>query len=127
MYLGILLNILMTNVLQLNSISLKHIVCFTMNYNQVYRLMVLTRNVRICLCIHHENMKLMLDSVKIRDYKGFISNLVCNSDNEVCMFRRCESRNGDLKEEDFNGPLLIAMVSPIAIYSSRALFLSMTF
>ena len=49
------------------------------------------RNVCLCLCQYHENIKLICDSLKkeipeFPNYSGdFVENFVCSSDSEACM------------------------------------------
>lgn len=49
-----------------------------------------------CLCITHENMNLLIRALSINDvikekkYQDVIASIVCDSNNENCMLRKCE-------------------------------------
>ncbi|XP_049777645.1 uncharacterized protein LOC126175133 [Schistocerca cancellata] len=46
----------------------------------------------VCVCSIHQNVKLLLDAVKIEEsYKDLIKRLVCNTENQNCMLHRCNS------------------------------------
>ena len=50
-----------------------------------------------CLCIYHENVKLLLialnrnDSMFPMEFRAFIDKIVCNQENESCMVGKCTS------------------------------------
>lgn len=45
----------------------------------------------VCVCVYHQNMKLMVNSAKLNvDYKELIDLLVCDINNYDCMMHLCE-------------------------------------
>jgi hypothetical protein len=45
----------------------------------------------VCVCSIHQNVKLLLDAVKIKEsYKDLIKMLVCNVEDSDCMLRHCD-------------------------------------
>lgn len=44
----------------------------------------------VCVCIYHQNVKLMLHAIHIRDYISLLKNLVCCIESEKCMVHRCD-------------------------------------
>ncbi|KAK2721504.1 hypothetical protein QYM36_003703 [Artemia franciscana] len=50
----------------------------------------------VCVCSIHQNVKLLLDAVKIEEsYKDLIKMLVCNVENSECMLRHCDNCPSD--------------------------------
>ncbi|KAK2727367.1 hypothetical protein QYM36_008007 [Artemia franciscana] len=46
----------------------------------------------VCVCSIHQNMKLLLEAVKIEEsYKDLIKMLVCNVENSECMLHHCDN------------------------------------
>jgi len=48
----------------------------------------------VCVCVVHQNMKLLLATVRL-DYQDFIQYLVCDTENQNCMIRRCKDCPND--------------------------------
>ena len=49
----------------------------------------------VCICSHHQNMKLMLDAIDLADkYHELIERIVCDRNSKECMVHRCESCTG---------------------------------
>jgi hypothetical protein len=46
----------------------------------------------VCCCVYHENVRLMYEvfGIGYKEYKQFLTKLVCSLDNKDCMFRRCD-------------------------------------
>ena len=44
----------------------------------------------VCVCVIHQNMKLLLALVRL-GYKDLIQYLVCDTENQNCMIRRCKN------------------------------------
>lgn len=52
----------------------------------------------VCVCSIHQNVKLLLDAIKIEEtYKDLIKFLVCDSENPNCMLRHCDKCPTDEK------------------------------
>ncbi|XP_033095864.1 uncharacterized protein LOC117100325 [Anneissia japonica] len=53
----------------------------------------------LCICKYHENVRLLLQAVKIAtsatniqtEFRPFIDSITCNQENENCMYRRCDA------------------------------------
>ena len=43
----------------------------------------------VCVCIHHQNVKLMLHAIHMQDYISLLQKLVCDIESEECMVHRC--------------------------------------
>jgi len=54
-----------------------------------------SKHQNVCVCVKHENFKLLLDGIGISDYKSLISRSVCNFNSKNCMYGRC----GDCKNK----------------------------
>ncbi|OXA46124.1 hypothetical protein Fcan01_19102 [Folsomia candida] len=48
----------------------------------------------VCVCIHHENVKLLFHAIKISSIKPLISQLVCENGGKDCYYRRCAQCKG---------------------------------
>jgi len=48
----------------------------------------------VCVCIYHENVKLLFHAIKISSIKPSISQLVCESGGKDCYYRRCTKCKG---------------------------------
>lgn len=49
----------------------------------------------VCVCKYHQNMKLMIEAAKINaTYKDLLKLLVCDMNNESCMFNKCSECPG---------------------------------
>lgn len=44
----------------------------------------------VCLCIHHENIKLLFNAVGLSSMKPYMEDLVCPNGGKNCYYRRCE-------------------------------------
>lgn len=61
----------------------------------------------VCVCVAHQNVKLMIDGAKLNiDYKDILESMVCDMKSESCMFDECAQCSGsqivhDLMELEF--------------------------
>ena len=61
--------------------ELKPIYCISVNSTGMHR---------VCVCVEHQNIKLMLNALPIKiDYKELISKISCDLENRNCMLRNC--------------------------------------
>lgn len=45
----------------------------------------------VCVCVYHQNVKLMLHAIHMNDYMSLLRKLVCCVESEKCMIHRCEN------------------------------------
>ena len=56
----------------------------------------------VCVCMHHQHVKLMIDAVNTSlDYKNILKLCVCDITNQNCMLHHCDSHPDESLVRDF--------------------------